>query len=91
MKYLFYFFLPILACASGSSAPDYYGLSIPDYSKGQLLGTKEKHDLPISTCQPDQFQKGKCVVVLREDFERLRTDYEIMQIRLRHYEKNCKN
>jgi hypothetical protein len=44
-------------------------------------------DIPLTTCQPDDVQKGKCAVLLIEEFERLRTDYATLKERLKQCEQ----
>lgn len=60
-----------------------YGLDLPDYSQGKLLGPTEADDLPITVCKPDELVKGKCVVMLATDFFRLKQDYEETKQRLK--------
>ena len=85
------YLLPILFFVSCSSTANYkwYALDLPSYEQGSLLGPKKKDDLPVKVCEPDEFQKGKCIVLLVSDFERIYQDYNQMRIQLRHLEKNC--
>jgi hypothetical protein len=54
----------------------YYGLDMPAecYEKGSLIGPKPAQDLPLTTCEPDASDKGKCGVLLREELMRLIQD-----------------
>lgn len=62
----------------------WYGLEAVSYD-GKLLGPKPENDIPLATCAPDAQNHGKCVVMLVDEFDRLKQDYERMQIEL----KNC--
>lgn len=62
----------------------WYGV---DPARGILLGKTEVEDIPLTTCQPDDVQKGKCAVLLIEEFERLRTDYATLKERLKQCEQ----
>ena len=75
----------LVACANFPYK--YYGIELDDYSAGKLLGPKSSEDLPIRICEPDEFQKGKCVVFLIEEFERMQTDLTEMRNRLKDCEE----
>lgn len=80
--------LVFLLVACGSTFPyKWYGLDLPDYSEGKLLGPKPKDDLPISRCAPDEVQKGKCVVIFVDEWDRLRNDHIELRVRLDACEK----
>lgn len=63
----------------------YYGIQIPDgcYAQGFLLGKsptdKDWPDLPLTQCQPDSVNKGKCVVQKSDDF--FAKDKELLECR----------
>jgi len=75
------YLIPLLIIL-GCSTPQYrwYGLDLPSYEEGKLLGPKEKHDLPISVCKPDLMTKGKCIVFKVEEFERILADLVRLQV-----------
>lgn len=86
---LFGFFLAFLlfaACAS-TFGYKYYYLSC-DECEGTLLAKNVKDDLPLTTCRPDDVIKGKCVVMLVDEYDRLRGDVLDMRERLKHCEKS---
>lgn len=68
----------ILAFVSCASAFPYkwYGLSLPSYDQGSLLGEEEEDDLPMSVCEPDAEGVGQCSVMLIHEFEKLRLEYD---------------
>lgn len=75
--------LSLLFFPSCSTAFPYkwYGLQANSY-EGKLLGEKPKDDLPFKTCEPDDFVKGKCVVMKVSDFKELRLEYVELKTRL---------
>ena len=76
--------LGVLSCASANFNYKWYGID-PEAQK--LLGPTEQQDLPISICQGTEQQQGKCAVFLVEEFERLRTDYIQLKLRLKACEE----
>lgn len=56
----------------------YYGLHAESY-EGQLLGPKEKDDLPLSYCQPTEQNKSPCVVLFADEWFRAKA--ELLQLR----------
>jgi hypothetical protein len=78
-----------MICTLGSCAAafpyKFYGI-VP--STSTLLGPDPKQDLPLSLCEPDDEAKGKCVVLFREEFERLMADYVSTKERLKQCEQN---
>lgn len=62
--------ITLVGCASFQYR--YYGI-VP--SQGKLLGVKPSDDKPLSMCEPDAQQRGKCVVLFTEEFERFVSDY----------------
>ena len=77
-------FLLLAACASAFPYK-WYGI---DPGAGILLGKIESEDLPLTVCSADQNQKGKCAVILIDEFDRLRNDYAAMKERLKACEKS---
>jgi len=78
-------FLVLLGCAGFSY--HYYGLSEVDYSHGNLLGPKEKDDLPFSKCAPNGESNHPCVVMFAKDFFAFKQDYEDLKVKLTECEK----
>lgn len=79
----------VLACTSVAFKYKYYGLAPePGHPSlnGLLLGPTPKDDLPLSTCDPDDQIKGKCVVMMTQEFERMRSDLLECHSRIRLYE-----
>lgn len=70
--------LCLVACAAFNYK--YYGINP---QAGTLLGATPDKDLPLSTCQGDAAQQGKCVVFLVDEFDRLQADYVRMVQRLK--------
>lgn len=73
----------LVACAGFSYT--YYGVG-PDAAgelKGMILGKTEAEDMPLSKCMPDDQQKGKCVLVFVDEFERIRADMLALQEQLK--------
>lgn len=73
----------LASCATPGFNYKWYGI---DPAAGKLLGSTEQEDLPLSTCQGDQQQQGKCAVMLVNEFERMRTDYIRLKIQLKECE-----
>lgn len=78
----------VMFASCGSFSYKWYGMQLPDYTKGKLLAEDEADDLPMSVCKPDQVRKGKCVVMLIDEFEKLKADYEVARERLKQCEKD---
>lgn len=78
-----------MACAT-SFPYKWYGLQLPNYDQGKLLGEDEDDDLPIRVCKPDEQIKGKCVVVLIDEFDRLKSDHVQCRERLKACEQDKK-
>lgn len=76
----------ILGC--GSIPYKWYGLDLPSYSEGRLLGPTEEDDLPMAFCRPSESEQGRCVVMLAHEFERLYTDLIEMRQRLEACEED---
>jgi len=78
------FILALGSCASANFNYKWYGI---DPLAGRLLGPTEAQDLPLDRCQGDELQKGKCSVMFIEEFERMRTEYIQLKVRLRACEE----
>jgi hypothetical protein len=61
-------------CASISFPYHFYNLQPVSY-EGSLLGPTPADDLPLSICTPDASSQGKCVVMISEQFFKLKADY----------------
>lgn len=66
----------------------YYGIQVENWEKGKLLGEEEKDDLPLKVCKPDEASQGKCVVMMVDEFHRLRDKYIELEERLKGCEDN---
>jgi len=64
----------------------YYGIAPVSY-EGKLLGPTPSEDLPLSVCMPDAQVKGKCVVMLVDEFTKFRQDYDRVKTEL----KDCQS
>lgn len=83
-KYKFWvagFSLGVFVSCSTGFGYRYYGLEIPTY-QGMLLGPEQKDDIPFSVCQPDGVEKGKCMVMLADEFFALKRDFKETKQRL---------
>lgn len=67
----------------------YYGIDAKSY-EGTLLGPKPKDDIPFHSCEPDEQNKGKCVVMLTDDFKAMATELLQLRVALKDCQKNCK-
>ena len=76
--------LAVSSCAAPQFNYRWYGI---DPAAGKLLGPVESMDLPLSTCQGDEQQKGKCAVLFIDEFDRLRNDLIQLKLRLDQCEK----
>lgn len=59
----------------------YYALDAASY-EGALRGPEPKDDLPLTECQPDARVRGKCVVMLVDEFRAFRIDYDRIKTQL---------
>lgn len=81
----------ISGCAGLAWNYKWYGLDAVSYD-GTLLGPSAQEDLSLKVCDPTQEPKkrGKCVVMLKAEFERLQMDWEVQKKQLEECQKNCK-
>jgi hypothetical protein len=86
MKKAMFVILGVLVLAACASAFPYrwYGI---DPQMGTLLGAKPKDDMPLTVCQGDSVQQGKCAVMLVDEFDRMRNDFATLKSRLEACEK----
>lgn len=75
--------ITLVSCAGFSYR--FYGLDATSY-EGKLLGPDEKDDLALSVCAPEAQERGKCVVLLRDEFFRFKQDYETSVQRVKDLE-----
>lgn len=86
------FFSIIYACGTvkASFPYRYYNLK-PDRYEGKLEGAKPQDDLPLETCAPSPGKQNKCTVFLTEAFEKLKADYQKLQIENQDLRKELQN
>jgi len=79
----------LFGCASFGYV--YYGIDWEERTADVVLFDPEndKPDISFTECKPDRAEKGKCVVLKREEFFKIRRDMEAMRIRIKELEKNC--
>lgn len=77
--------ITLVGCSAWSYR--YYGLDLPSY-EGKLLGPKPEQDKPFSVCKPDDVMKGKCVVMIQDEFFRMKQDYEETKKMLKQCQSN---
>jgi len=70
----------LASCATPAFNYKWYGI---DPAAGKLLGPDASTDLPLTRCQGDEQQAGKCAVMFIDEFDRLRTDYIQLKVQLR--------
>jgi hypothetical protein len=85
------FVLGFLVAGCTAFSYRYYGIELQTecYDQGKLLGPDASKDLPLATCKPDDVIKGKCVVMLVDEFERFKADHERLKVELKDCQKNC--
>lgn len=68
-----------------------YGLNADSY-EGTLLAADKtgKDDLPLSVCKPDAKIKGKCIVVLKDEYFKFKNDYLATKQALIDLQRKCK-
>lgn len=64
----------LIGCAGISFPYRFYGLELPSYA-GKILGPESKYDLDFKVCEPDQYYKGKCILMLSDAAYALKKDY----------------
>lgn len=70
-------FFALSACAAPVEfLYPHYGMDFSATCGGQLLAKDPVGDLPLAaTCAPTDVEKGKCIVMLRSDFYKMKEDY----------------
>lgn len=70
------------ACGAAASYPyRYYVLQANSY-QGKLLADKPENDLALAVCAPEAGKQGKCMVMLKDAYLQLKSDYLDLQNRL---------
>lgn len=77
--------LILVACAGATFNYKYYGFNsdVPE-----LLGPTAKDDLALDVCKATSDNQAPCIVVLQEEFFKLKKDYMDQQTRLLACEGN---
>lgn len=80
----------VLSCGATAKFPfRAYGL-LPNSFEGKLISpTTPNGDLDLNDCKPDDKVKGKCLVMLREEFFKLKSDYLDIKQKLLDLQKKC--
>lgn len=80
----------LIACGATAKFPfRAYGL-MPNSFEGRLISpTTPNGDLDLKECEPDAKVKGKCLVLLREEFFKLKADYLDIKQKLLDLQKRC--
>lgn len=80
--------LILFGCGMASFNYTVYGLNAKSY-EGTLQAHNPKDDLPLSACAPEGKKSGKCVVVLANEYYRLKNDYLATKQALIDLQKKC--
>ena len=76
----------LLGCGGTDFPYKHYGLQAKSY-EGMLLSKNEEDDLPLSVCKPDAKVKGKCIVMLVDEWALLQMDYNRIKETLKECQK----
>lgn len=81
--------LVLLGC--GSFAYEYYGIDWAEKTEDVVLfdPNRKLDDISFVDCKPTPQESGKCVVIKREEFFKIRRDMETMRARIKELEKAC--
>jgi len=79
----------LLGCAS--FAYEYYGIDWAEKTEDVVLfdPNEKLPDIPFTECKPTAIERGKCVVIKRTEFFKIRRDMEAMRARIKELEKTC--
>ena len=81
----------VLGCAAATTIPwPYYGLQLAQYKNGKLFARDPQNDKDISFCQPASGQKGRCIVMVGEDFYAFTQDDVTCHSDLISCQKGCR-
>ena len=75
-RLLFFVSLFFLSCGTVAFNYDHYTLDGLESFKGMLYAEDEDDDINASVCQPEDGDRGKCIVFLRAEYHRLRDDLD---------------
>lgn len=75
----------LTACASLSFNFKSYGLQAQNYD-GKLLAAKPENDLSLKMCEPNDQYHGKCVVMMADEYYRMKTEHTDLEERLKDCE-----
>jgi hypothetical protein len=78
----------LVGCISAKIGYKYYGIDAESYG-GHLLGPKPSDDILFSVCKPDDQVKGKCVVLLVDEFQAMATELIQLRAALKDCQKQC--
>lgn len=78
----------LVGCTTAAATYPWYILDLPSYEGGHLRGPEPEQDLEVRVCEPDDFDQGKCVVMMRVDHERLETDFQTCRTQLAECQSN---
>lgn len=79
--------LLVTACGAAASFPYRYYVLKADRFEGTLVGDKPQNDLPLSVCAPETGKQGKCLVMLKDAYLKLKSDYLDLQTKLKDCQK----
>lgn len=75
----------LTACSTLAFNYKYYGLSAHNYD-GRLLAVKPEDDLSLKMCEPNDQYHGKCVVIMADEFFRMKQEYLDLENKLKDCE-----
>lgn len=75
------------ACGAAASFPFRYYVLKADRWEGTLMGAKPQDDLPLTVCAPETGKQGKCLVMLKDAYLKLKADYLDLQTKLKDCQK----
>lgn len=78
-RLIFLFIFILVSCAASASFPfRYYRPELEKY-EGILRGDKPENDLAFKECEPSSGKATPCLVMLKDEFFRLKAEYEANQ------------
>lgn len=82
----------LVSCRSDAAFPyRYYAIRASSYA-GMLLGNAPENDIPFSRCAPAQGNEAPCLLMLKDDYLRLKADYLNLQETVICYQQGrCRN
>lgn len=79
--------LLVTACGAGASFNYRYYILKPSSYDGRLVGDKPEHDLNLAVCAPESGKQAKCLVMLKDAFLQLKSDYLQLQQQLKECQR----